>query len=98
MRPFLWVPAFEQISKSLHRAHDDILAEPLPEGWIPLIHRLGTKEATGEPSSRRTDEGGVTHSGEEQEMPCTGRAPHGSNQPARCTEPACGLGQLKKES
>jgi hypothetical protein len=44
MRPALWEPAFERITKGLHQAHDALLTEQLPERWIELISRLNALE------------------------------------------------------
>jgi hypothetical protein len=37
-------PAFERITKELHRSYDELLHEPLPERWIDLIKRLNAEE------------------------------------------------------
>jgi hypothetical protein len=56
MRPLLWVPAFEQIGKGLHRAYDEILEEPLPQRWGDLIQRLNAEEAAEKQSWGQAEE------------------------------------------
>ncbi len=35
---------FERIGQALHRAHDGIVHEPVPERWIDLINRWNAEE------------------------------------------------------
>jgi hypothetical protein len=48
LKPYSWVLAFETFSQGLHRAHDKIVDEPLPERWLDLINRLDAQEAGGQ--------------------------------------------------
>jgi hypothetical protein len=40
-------PAFERMTRALHRSYDELLHEPLPERWIGLIKRLNAEERIG---------------------------------------------------